>query len=231
VADASGKVLRKTTYVLGDRDQAVGGDFSPMARENVLYKASYQQDGQGRVVEASFPRHRMDATWGSAFSFLIRERGARVQDYDANGVLLSPSPSRRQASDEGQAAVTAVSFFFRFPDRGSILVLHRHYCHERNPRHPIPDIPRFSIFPRNRSRPIPVRIRSSWWSTRRCGSGCARRSFDLIESHDQELARYVGEGSLALDSYKEYIELFAHSLKADHGQPRRHHLSAESVRL
>ena len=37
--------------------------------------------------------------------------------------------------------------------------------------------------------------------------------FELIESHDQELARYVGEGSLALDSYKEYIELFAYSLK------------------
>ena len=37
--------------------------------------------------------------------------------------------------------------------------------------------------------------------------------FDLVESHDLELARYVGEGSLALDSYKEYIELFAHSLK------------------
>ncbi len=40
-----------------------------------------------------------------------------------------------------------------------------------------------------------------------------RALFDLIESHDQELAHYVGEGSLALDSYKEYIELFAHSLK------------------
>ncbi len=37
--------------------------------------------------------------------------------------------------------------------------------------------------------------------------------FDLIESHDQELARYVGEGSLALSSYKEYIELFARSLR------------------
>ena len=37
--------------------------------------------------------------------------------------------------------------------------------------------------------------------------------FDLIENHDMELARYVGEGSLALDSYKEYIELFSHSLK------------------
>ena len=41
--------------------------------------------------------------------------------------------------------------------------------------------------------------------------------FDLVESHDLELARYVGEGSLALDSYKEYIELFAHSLKQTMG--------------
>ena len=40
-----------------------------------------------------------------------------------------------------------------------------------------------------------------------------RALFEMIESHDQELARYVSEGSLALDSYKEYIELFAHSLK------------------
>jgi len=37
--------------------------------------------------------------------------------------------------------------------------------------------------------------------------------FDLIESHDQELARYVSDGTLALDSYKEYIELFARSLR------------------
>jgi hypothetical protein len=37
--------------------------------------------------------------------------------------------------------------------------------------------------------------------------------FDLIESHDQELARYVADGTLALDSYKEYIELFARSLR------------------
>ena len=36
---------------------------------------------------------------------------------------------------------------------------------------------------------------------------------DLIESHDQELARYVSDGSLNLDSYKEYIELFARSLR------------------
>jgi hypothetical protein len=40
-----------------------------------------------------------------------------------------------------------------------------------------------------------------------------RALFDLIESHDQELARYVGDGTLALDSYKEYVELFARSLR------------------
>jgi len=34
-----------------------------------------------------------------------------------------------------------------------------------------------------------------------------RALFELIENHDQELARYVSDGSLALDSYKEYIEL------------------------
>lgn len=30
--------------------------------------------------------------------------------------------------------------------------------------------------------------------------------FDLIENHDQEMAKYVAEGKLSLDSYKEYIE-------------------------
>lgn len=44
-----------------------------------------------------------------------------------------------------------------------------------------------------------------------------RAIFELIESHDTELAKYVGEGSLALDSYKEYVELFAHSLKQTMG--------------
>ena len=40
-----------------------------------------------------------------------------------------------------------------------------------------------------------------------------RALFDLIENHDAELANYVSEGLLALDSYKEYIEIFAKSLR------------------
>jgi hypothetical protein len=40
-----------------------------------------------------------------------------------------------------------------------------------------------------------------------------RGLFNLIENHDEELARHVSEGRLALDSYKEYVEIFARSLK------------------
>lgn len=40
-----------------------------------------------------------------------------------------------------------------------------------------------------------------------------RALFDLIENHDEELARYVSEGLLSLESYKEYIEIFAKSLR------------------
>ena len=36
---------------------------------------------------------------------------------------------------------------------------------------------------------------------------------DLIENHDQELAKYVAEGFLNLDSTKEYIEMFARHIR------------------
>lgn len=35
----------------------------------------------------------------------------------------------------------------------------------------------------------------------------------LIDHHDQRLADFVASGQLALDSYKEYIELFARGLR------------------
>lgn len=36
---------------------------------------------------------------------------------------------------------------------------------------------------------------------------------ELVDNHDQELAKYVSEGFLELDSYKEYIELYARHLR------------------
>ncbi len=40
-----------------------------------------------------------------------------------------------------------------------------------------------------------------------------RALIDLIDYHDEALSEHFAEGKLALDSYKEYIELFARSLK------------------
>ncbi len=40
-----------------------------------------------------------------------------------------------------------------------------------------------------------------------------RALIDLIDYHDEALAEHFAEGKLALDSYKEYVELFARSLK------------------
>ena len=41
--------------------------------------------------------------------------------------------------------------------------------------------------------------------------------FEMIENHDTQLADYVATGQLALDSYKEYIEIFARSLRESMG--------------
>ncbi len=40
-----------------------------------------------------------------------------------------------------------------------------------------------------------------------------RALFELIDYHDEALAEHFADGKLALDSYKEYVELFARSLK------------------
>ena len=40
-----------------------------------------------------------------------------------------------------------------------------------------------------------------------------RALIELIDYHDESLAEHFAEGKLALDSYKEYVELFARSLK------------------
>ena len=40
-----------------------------------------------------------------------------------------------------------------------------------------------------------------------------RALIELIDYHDEALAEHFAEGKLELESYKEYIELFARSLK------------------
>ncbi|NJK90367.1 MAG: hypothetical protein HC904_00165 [Blastochloris sp.] len=40
-----------------------------------------------------------------------------------------------------------------------------------------------------------------------------KRPFELIDNHDNSLESYISSGQLSLESYKEYIELFARCLR------------------
>ncbi len=86
-ADSNGKVQRKTTYFLGDRDQQIGALFED-GKGNVLYKAAYKQDAQGRTVEASFTSPDGRYLGKRVYIFDSRDN-ARIEDYDASGVLIS----------------------------------------------------------------------------------------------------------------------------------------------
>ena len=95
--DAKGKVVRTTTYILGEGDLAIGAVFSD-PKGNVIYKASYQRDGMGRVIEASFTNPDGVYLGKRLFDFTGGPT-ARVEDYDAKGVLISrPIPVGKPVS-------------------------------------------------------------------------------------------------------------------------------------
>ncbi len=50
-------------------------------------------------------------------------------------------------------------------------------------------------------------------------SALKKALFDLVDHHDEVLAAYVSQGKLSLESYKEYIELFARALRETMDSP------------
>lgn len=88
VMDASKppKVLKKTVYLLGENDIAIGAIFKD-AKGNVLYKASYTRDDAGRVSEAAFSTP--DDRYLGKRIFIYSGKTTQVVDYDANGVMIA----------------------------------------------------------------------------------------------------------------------------------------------
>lgn len=97
VIDSKGKVAQKITYLLGDGDIAIGAIFYDL-KGNVKYKASYKRDGQGRVIESSFSSPD-DQYLGKRRFIYGSGDAARVEDYDAKGVLIArPQTAARPAA-------------------------------------------------------------------------------------------------------------------------------------
>jgi hypothetical protein len=88
VTNAAGKPIRKTTYLLGDRDVSIGAIFSDGAGK-VIYKATYQRDAAGRVVESSFSSPDDRYLGKRIFVYGARDAVTRVEDYDAKGQLIA----------------------------------------------------------------------------------------------------------------------------------------------
>ena len=96
VTNAGGKVLQKITYLLGDRDLAVGAIFYD-AKGNVAYKASYERDGVGHVVEAAFSAPDDRYLGKRVFVYGNGDNATQVIDYDANGQIITPAQTASQS--------------------------------------------------------------------------------------------------------------------------------------
>lgn len=88
VTDGAGKTLRKTTYILGERDISVGAIFAD-ANGKVIYKASYQRDGYGRVAVSSFTAPDDRYLGKRVFTYGTGDAVTRIDDYDAQGQLIA----------------------------------------------------------------------------------------------------------------------------------------------
>jgi hypothetical protein len=84
------KVLKRTTYLLGDRDMAIGAIFYD-TKGTVVYKASYQRDTVGHVTEASFSSPDGQYLGKRVFVYAGGDTATQVVDYDANGQLIMPA--------------------------------------------------------------------------------------------------------------------------------------------
>ena len=89
ITDANDKPTRKITYVLGERDLAIGAIFAD-GKGNVIYKVSYQRDAYGHVVESSFTSPDGRYLGKRVFVYGAGDAVKQVQDFDAKGQLITP---------------------------------------------------------------------------------------------------------------------------------------------
>lgn len=87
VSNSAGKVLRKTTYLLGVQDRYVGAIFSDAA-DKVIYKASYEYDASGRMTVSTFTSPD-DRYLGKRLFIYGTGDAARIEDYDAKNQLIA----------------------------------------------------------------------------------------------------------------------------------------------
>ena len=92
-----GKVLSKTIYFLNEQNFAKGATHLD-GQGKVRYKESYKFDYSGKIMEATLFGPNNEPLGRRVFVYEGKAQPVRVEDYDANGNLLSggrkPGPTR-----------------------------------------------------------------------------------------------------------------------------------------
>lgn len=101
ITDSKNKVLRKTTFLLDERNFAIGAVHYD-GKGNVRYKESFSRDMANNVVEARFSTGDGKPLGRRIFVY-NGDKVMRVEDYDAQGNLMTPpkpAPTSRGRPDK-----------------------------------------------------------------------------------------------------------------------------------
>ena len=88
VTDSAGKMLKKTLFLLDDRNFATGAIHYD-AKGNIRYKESYRRDMSDRISESTLYSQNDRLLGRRVFNYDAKGQ-AQIQDFDAAGNLITP---------------------------------------------------------------------------------------------------------------------------------------------
>jgi hypothetical protein len=93
---SNGKVLRRTTYLLDDRNQPLGA-IAYDGKGNVAYRSSYRRDGMDRIDEETVSNATGQVIRRRIYHYGGNNKVARIDEYDQAGNLIIPQRSSSAA--------------------------------------------------------------------------------------------------------------------------------------
>ncbi len=93
--DTAGKISQKIVYPLDAQNQPIGAVISN-AKGVVIAKSSYVRDSSGRIGEETITSPTGQFLRKRVYSYSTQNKISRVDEYDANGVLLNPPTTQKK---------------------------------------------------------------------------------------------------------------------------------------
>ena len=97
--DTGGKITGKIVYPLDAQNQPIGA-INYSAKGAVITKSSYQRDAFGRIGEETITSANGQFLRRRVYSYGTKNKVSRVDEYDANGVLIAPAPRAGVVADK-----------------------------------------------------------------------------------------------------------------------------------